>query len=228
MISVLVPWRAGCVWREASFEWVRNRYEQFGWELVTGSCADGPFSRTQAILDAARRASGDLFVITDSDVWCDPTEALTQVDTWAIPHHLIHRLSAASTLEVLDGADWHGLALSDDNLQDRHPYRGHATGTLLVITRTAFDEAPPDPRFVGWGQEDDAWACALRTLVGKPWRGAADLVHLWHPPQPRQNRRVGNPASFALFSRYRNANGKRNAMRALIDEWRTDELARTR
>lgn len=218
-VSVIVPWRSGCPHREAAWEWVQVRYAEShpDWEIVTGTCADGPFNRAQAIIDGVGRSSGDVLVVADSDVWCDPQEAIDSLETWAIPHLMLHRLSEASTALVLAGADWHGLPLSTDNRQDSRPYRGKETGTLVVFTRTTFEQVPPDPRFVGWGQEDLAWGRALNVLVGPPWRGDADLVHLWHPAQPRQSRAVGNPASAALYRRYRAAR-TREAMQALLDE----------
>lgn len=223
-VSVLVPWRPGCPHREAAWAWVQERYRihHAGWQIIEGTSPDGPFSRTAAILDAARRADGDVLVVADSDVWCDEIALAVTATTcgWMIPHELVHRLSPDSTLQVLHGDDWRGLPLSTDNRQDSRPYRGHATGTLVVLTRDAFNEAPPDPRFAGWGSEDDAWACALRTLVGRPWRGDADLVHLWHPAQPRKNRRVGNDANLELYRRYRLAERKPARMRALLDETR--------
>lgn len=222
-VSVLVPWTPGCPHREAAWDLIRATYtsEFPSWEIVTGDGAtpDG-YSRTRAILDAYDRSSGDVLVVADADVWCHPGLAvLAAVENgWAIPHDKIHRLSAESTLSVLAGAGWRGLPLSTENPQDARPYRGHETGTLVLLRRDVFAAAPPDPRFVGWGQEDDAWALALHTLVGKPWRGGDDLVHLWHPAQPRQSRTVGNPANLALYRRYRSARHRPEAMRSLLEE----------
>lgn len=222
-VSVLVPWRPGCPYREKAWEWVQARYaeQQPDWEVVTGSCPEGPFSRSLAILDAASRATGQVLVVTDADVWCDGTALAVEKATqhgWAIPHLLVHRLSEAATMRVLRGADWRGQSLSTDNPQDARPYRGHEAGTLLVLTRAALYQAPPDRRFAGWGQEDDAWSAALNTLVGRPWRGDADLVHLWHPAQPRRSRRVGNDANRRLARRYHNARRAPDLMRALVEE----------
>lgn len=219
-VSVVVPWRPGCEHREASWEWVQARYREDHpeWELVTGTCADGPFNRAEAIIDGAGKSSGDVLVVADSDVYTDPQPAIDHLDTWAIPHLLLHRLSAESTAKVLAGAAWHGLPLSTDNRQDSKPYRGHATGTLVVLRRDVLFDVPPDVRFVGWGHEDDAWSAALNTLVGPPWRGDADLVHLWHPAQPRVSRTLGNPQSKALWRRYAAARRNPERMRRLINE----------
>lgn len=224
-VSVLVPWSPGCGWREQAWAWVREKYsiEFPGWELVTGDGATpAGYSRSRAILDAASRAAGEVLVVADADVWCDPTTAVNQVDEhgWSIPHELIHRLSPDSTRQVLAGAPWRGLPLSTDNPQDSRPYRGHPTGTLVVLRSEVLAEVPPDRRFVGWGHEDDAWALALRTLIGPPWRGRDDLVHLWHPPQPRLTRRIGSNESAALMARYRRARLRPAQMRALLEEVR--------
>lgn len=227
-VAVLVPFKPGCPWREKAWTWVQGRYadQHPEWELITGTTDVDGFSRTQAILDARSKTDADIFVISDADVWtAGLAEAVAHADEtgWAIPHLLIHRLAESSTLRVLGGAEWRGQQLSTDNPQDSRPYRGHEAGTLLVMTADAFDGAPPDPRFVGWGQEDDAWAITLRTLRGSPWRGKADLVHLWHPAEPRQTRVTGNDANKALLRRYQRANRRREVMESLIEEarWQT-------
>lgn len=224
-VSVLMPWACGCRWREKAQQWVLARYAEHhpDWEVVIGHSSAEGFSRTQAILDAASRATGDVLVVTDADAWCDPGAAIgaAQRSGWSIPHRFVHRLSPDSTLRVVDdGEDWRGLPLSRDNAQDHRPYLGNECATLVVLTRDAFDAAPPDPRFVGWGQEDDAWALALRSLVGPPERLRGDLVHLWHPPQQRKSRIVGSGANLALLRRYQQA-GRRGEMAALVEEARS-------
>lgn len=221
-VSVLIPWREGCPSRERAWAWVQARYrhDHPDWELVEGRSSEGPFNRSEAIVDAALRSTGSVLVVADADVWCDPEPAVAAVDEhgWAIPHLLIHRLSEAATLKVLDGQPWTGQQLSGDNRQDRRPYKGHETGTLVALRRDVLLDVPPDIRFVGWGQEDDAWALALRELIGRPWRGRDDLFHLWHPAPPRLTRRVGSQENLGLFRRYQAAAGKPRRMRELVDE----------
>lgn len=222
-VAVLIPFRPGCPYRERAWSWVEQRYTAQGFDVVTGTTDVEGFSRTQAILDARRKAYADVFVIADADVFTDSLddgirEAL--IRGWSVPNGLLHRLSEAATHRVLLGDDWRGQPLSQDNPQDSQPYRVHEAGTLLVVTAEAFDLAPPDPRFIGWGQEDDAWATALRALVGPPWRGNADLVHLYHPAEPRQSRVVGNEANRRLLRRYRSAARSRTVMVDLIEEGR--------
>lgn len=221
-VSVAVPFRPGCPWRERAFAWVREKYAAMhpSWELVVGESPDGPFSRAAAILDAARKSSGDVIVVADADVWCDPADSVPDAveSGWSIPHMLIHRLSEQASIEYMGGYPLAGLQLDQSNKQDRRPYRGHETGTLVAVRRDVLFDVPPDRRFVGWGQEDDAWALALRTLVGPPARRRDDLVHLWHPPQERLSRKVGSADGLALFRRYQFANRHPERMRALLEE----------
>ena len=77
-----------------------------------------------------------------------------------------------------------------------------------------------DKRFIGWGQEDVAFALALHTLAGPAWLGDSDLIHLWHPPQARLTRRKGSVESWALFRRYQSAKRDPLKMRELLKEAR--------
>lgn len=222
-LAVLVPFRGGCPHRERAWSWVRSRYERAGFEVIVGTSDAVGFSRTQAILNAREQSDADVFVIADADVWPEGLDAGIHAAShagWSVPNGLLFRLSEDSTWRVLAGENWRGLPLSTDNPQDRLPYKVHEGGTCLVITAEAFDTAPPDPRFVGWGQEDDAWSVALRALVGRPWRGSDDIVHLWHPAEPRQTRSVGNDANRALFQRYGRARRQPDVLRELIEEGR--------
>lgn len=61
---------------------------------------------------------------------------------------------------------------------------------------------------------------ALTTLAGTRWRGKADLIHLWHPPQPRLSRKIGNTNGERLHHRYELALNDPAAMSLLIEEAR--------
>lgn len=224
-VAVVVPFRGGEAHRDRNWAWLHERWEGLGLEVIEGTTGVDGFSRTQAILDARARTDVDVLVVADADVWCeDLGVAAAQRAGWSVPG-MLHRLSPASTDQVLAGEDWRGLPLSTDNRQDAKPYQVHAAGTFLTVTAEAFDLAPPDPRFVGWGQEDDAWAAALQTLVGPPARTGADVVHLWHPPEPRSSRVTGNRANKALARRYHNARRSTALMHTLIAEARTPQEA---
>lgn len=209
-VEVVIPWRGGCEWRERALEFVRSQYE---WPVTIAPAPDGVWCKAAAVMPAVEASSADVLVIADADVWCDgldlAVEAVAQGAPWAIPHRLVHRLSAAGTEAMLAGADWRGLPLA------QWPYVGFAGGGVVVARRETLLDVPM-PVFLGWGGEDESHAHALRTLVGPPWRGAADLVHLFHPPQERMSRRWGSVAGRALVERFQAASGDPDEMRELL------------
>lgn len=209
MVAVLVPWRPGDAHREDAWSKLRARHEEAGRTVIEGSCGDGPWCKAAAITDALTRCTDDLLVIHDADVWCDGLDqAIATLDgltRWAIPHDLVYRLKE----------DQHE-ATTDKTRCAQHPYRGFAGGGIVAIDRTAYERCPLDPRFVGWGHEDESWALALGTLYGQPWRGDHPLFHWWHPPQERRSRARGSHESQQLRDRYRAASGNRQEMLDLI------------
>ena len=218
-VSVIVPWRSDGAEREAAWAWVRARWaERFpGWQVVTGTPPEGEWCKAAAITAALPEATGDVLVLADADVWCDgvlqAVTAIAEGARWAIPHHRVYRLTQESTRAVLDGAP---LGVTSRLAQRAYP--GFAGGGMTVLPRSTYERIPLDPRFVGWGQEDEAWALALACLAGMPWRGIVPLWHLWHPPQPRLTRRWGSDESLVLWGRYHQARQDPYAMRALLAE----------
>jgi hypothetical protein len=201
--AVVVPWRPGDAHREAAWSWVRSRYEAEHptWQVVPGTCT-GPWVKAHAVADALTRTDADRILIADADCWSNRLAwALDQLDEWpyAIPHHTVYRLTEAATAAVLAGGPLGGETT-------QHPYKGYAGGGFLALHRDLYEQVPLDPRFVGWGQEDQAWHLALRRIAGHGPRGRADLWHLFHPPQPRLSRQTGSEASAALLHRYQRAN----------------------
>lgn len=214
--DVIVPWRPGCPHREAAWVWTRPLWRDVG-PVVEAAAPAGPWVKAHAVTPAVEASSADVVVIADADVWTDGVPAALAAvaggAAWAIPHTMVLRLTERSTGEVYAGAP---LEVVDEFTE--RPYRGTAGGGIVVIPRATYLDCPLDPRFVGWGQEDDALAVALTTLHGNPWRGAATLFHLWHPPQPRRSRGVGSDANLALYKRFKAARTSPGRMRALVDE----------
>jgi hypothetical protein len=126
------------------------------------------------------------------------------------------RLTALASRQVYESGEW-PLRRTTTTYAQR-PYPGRPGGGMTVLSRDLYRQVPLDPRFVGWGQEDEAWALALRRIAGREWRGVEDLWHLWHTPQPRRSRTVGSQESFSLFRRYASAARDATRMRALVAE----------
>ncbi|MDX3831390.1 hypothetical protein [Streptomyces europaeiscabiei] len=218
-VAVLVPWRPDGGPRQAVWACVRARWEAIhpSWEIVTGACPDGLWSKGVAVADALRQTTADVLIVADADVWSVGTPfAVEEVRAgrarWAMPHQLVRRLTPEATQAVLAGA-----AMSGQPTQETHP--GTPGGGLVVLSRDVLEGVPMDPAFTGWGQEDQAWALALQTLAGPMWRGDSDLFHLWHPPAPRRSRAVGSAESLARYRRYQAASGQTAQMRALVAEF---------
>jgi hypothetical protein len=222
---VLVPYRADGGPRDAAWVYMRRWWaiNHPDWQLVEGGCPDGPWRKAVAVADALARADGDLLVVADADVWCpDLSPALASLERglgrWAIPHQRVYRLTEYATAAVLAGGQ-----LPDPPLPRRtHPavaesYTGVVGGGLVVLPADMYRQVPLDPRFAGFGQEDQSWARALDVIAGPPWRGRQPLWHLWHPPQPRISRAIGSVENLALYRRYRAASTT-PAMLALLAE----------
>lgn len=213
-VAVVVPCRLEDDHRRAAWSWVRNRYAEHhpDWEVVTGTCT-GPWVKAHAVADALAKTDADRLLIADADCWSDGLrKAVDGLDEWpwAIPHHLVHRLTEAATAAVLAGGPLEGPTT-------QQPYKGYPGGGFLALHRDLYERVPLDPRFIGWGQEDSAWYQALRRIAGAGWRGRADLWHLWHEPQPRMSRQLGSEASGELLHRYQMASTPEK-MAALIAE----------
>ncbi len=220
-VDVIVPWRPdGQTERELAWLWVLGRYEAQhpSYGVLTGSTpSDGPWVKARAVIAAATLSTADIVVVADADVWCDGVEEAVQAvengAEWATPHHGVRRLNRAATERVLRGGEL------DTRLRlDRRPYVGILGGGITVLRRETLFDIPLDPRFTGWGQEDESWGLALYALLGKPFRAKPWLYHLWHPPATRLTPARGSPAGWKLRCRYHAARRDQAAMRALLKE----------
>ena len=229
-VAVIVPYRAGCPHREAAWGWVQDRYATTcpDWDIVVGDSPTGPWCKALAVLDALRRTTADRLVIADADVWCEQVRQATETPhPVVIPHRLVLRLDQSSTDRLLAGEQ-------GEPTLDRYPYTGRAGGGVTILTRDVWNQVPMDPRFIGWGQEDDAWWLAMIAVLPRPVRFKHDLIHLWHPPQPKMfpqrdgegepPPQWGSPESKALLERYEEARIRPDTMRALIAEF-AEEMA---
>lgn len=209
--GVIIPWAGGCEHRQRALDFVT------GWHSYPATLAEGgePWSKGAAVNPAIRESDAEIIVVADADCVTEgllaAIKAVELGAPWAIPHRLVYRLTQEGTDLFMASGEY-------PNPFDRRQYTGIAGGGFVVARRETLLEAPMDPRFVGWGHEDEAWAMALTCLFGAPWRGDADLIHLWHPPQPRANPRKGSGEAWSLLLRYGAVRRKPKAMRSLLKE----------
>jgi hypothetical protein len=183
-------------------QWCSRRWAQQQWPVTTAEAPEGEWCKAAAVTPAVESSSADIVVVADADVWCDgisaAVDAIEGGAAWATPHLKVHRLTPEATEEILTGGELH------DRVPLTEPaYIGRVGGGILAIRRDVYLDCPLDPRFIGWGQEDEAWNLALTALHGDVHQGVAPLYHLWHPSQPRQSRAIGSPRSAALLRRYK-------------------------
>jgi hypothetical protein len=224
-IHVLIPWRGGDPWRERVLAWVLAQWKQNHptWPVHLGEIS-GDWCKADAV-DAARRhvpSGSDILVVADADVWsahvADATDQVADDEfNWALPHSQVYRLNETTTFGILESGE---LSITSPiGALARQPYLGVVGGGMTVLRNDLYDEAPLDPRFVGWGQEDEAWGHALHALGGRRWRGHQPLWHLWHEPAERMNQSSGSVHSVRLREQYRRfqVSGETEQIRQLID-----------
>ncbi len=218
-VCILIPWRdVGCQHRTRALDHVQACYALDGWPVVIGKHSEEPWCKATATDAAVAQTNADTFVIADADVWCtglaDAVARVTAGATWAMPHRAVLRLTELATDRLV------ATGAADVTKLTERAYLGVEGGGCVVLSRSVYEDCPLDQRFEGWGQEDECWGMALRTLHGPPVRVTAPLVHLWHPPQRRASRSRGSHDSWQLRRRYAQARRDQLAMRRLVDEGR--------
>lgn len=211
--DVIIPWQGGCPYRQIALDWVLEAHESFGRTVILGELEpDQEWCKAEAVANALEQSTSDVIVISDGDVWSFYLEQAVDFVgefPWAMPFKDVHRLSPEATSAAFKTGEL------DGKLQQR-PYLGVPGGGMMALARETYEQVPMDWRFRGWGQEDEAWGAALAAVTGKGWRGSEPLYHLWHPPQPRQNRAVGSDESRHLRNLYLKARRFPDEMEALL------------
>lgn len=230
-VSLIVPLGEGHnETRETNWEWLRARWEALRptWEIVEGRRRADRWCKAEAVARAAEHATGDVWVISDADLWVEswPTlkdAALLAVEHgWCVPCGNVYRLNAITT-QAITARDPDDHAIEWPTARStlaRHPYRLFPGGGIFAVTPDAYHAAGGfDPRFVGWGGEDTSLGAALSTLVGEPARLDASVWHLYHPlsKQVAKIGRMSGPND-RLNRRYLAADGDPVAMQQLISD----------
>lgn len=244
-ISLLVPFRPNrnSKHRLRSWKWLHHywMHELPDAEIIVGHSCSEIFSKSEAINDAAARATGDIFVIIDSDCYLDGATVLRAAaaieegralghKVWFMPYRHLYRLTEKATKKVLCSDPAHPYRFSsppdDADVESTvGSEMGHYFGAMVqIMPREAFETVGCwDPRFKGWGSEDISFLLAVDTLWGKHKSLDATVFHLWHPVfkstgitrfwEGQTENTHGH-----LGARYRKAYGDLNRMRALVDE----------
>lgn len=206
-IAVLIPFGNGTPWREQALDYTKTWYTEHleNVRIVTGFSAE-PWCKAEAVADALSRSTEPVVIVADADSVTgglkEAVRAVRDGAAWAVPHLKVYRMSQAATKGIYGGAS-PGSLTGQNRWLDQSPYKGYEGGGITVLRREVYLNCPLDPAFRGWGQEDEAWAMALNSLHGPPWRGRAPLYHLWHEKPERKSRYAGSDASVARLQEYR-------------------------
>lgn len=202
------------------WNWIASQYQQFLPEVQLRVCSDDgedPFHKTVALNRAAAAATAPVLMLADADTWVPSAqirEALTLIETdpsiWVRPWNLKLKLGEVDTQRLMTKAVWDGVVPEGADLPGRREsLNTYWAAPHHIFTREQFEKVGGfDERFRGWGQEDEAFALSLRSIVGKPKLVRGYAIHLKHPRLGRSGRDqwVGETtprANEALVAEYR-------------------------
>lgn len=187
---VLIPYREQGGRRRDLLDHVEARWREAGFDVFVGFESDvtGPFNRSAAINDAARRAGDwDVALIVDADTIVPPHQAAEAVELAA--EHGVMVLAFAQFVPLSE-------AMSDKILDGFNGFWGPPKGldwtcsSAIAVSRTLWDDVGGfDDGFVGWGFEDVCFALACDAIGGPRMRVDGPVWHLWHQPAPENDER---------------------------------------
>lgn len=219
-VSVAIPYRAKCEYRNMSLPHVVAAYEGLGLPVEVVDTEHEEFNRSAARNAAVRKAGDGVVVIADSDIL--PNEAALRSAIEAAEKGGMHlaydyyrALIRESTLRYYRaGTDPNKLPMAYDG-------RDCTAGIIVIRCDEWWRAGGMDERFWKWGWEDTAFAVACETLLGgKHQYHAGTVNHLWHPSEVR----VHAPSYLQnkkLYQRYEACVGDQDAMRSLTEEWKS-------
>jgi predicted glycosyltransferase involved in capsule biosynthesis len=222
--SALIPYIPDNGRRDYIWDHLQERYQRLMplLEICTGSHNLGGYCRAKAINNAYQKASGDVFIIVDSDVYF-PDQLLDQIASlinaypWIVPFEKGIRLTRDASDRLLENGlpDW--ISLPPNEID----HEVTSVGAFMnVVPRTCFEAVGGfDERFVDYGGEDEAFALALDTICGRHGRMGDIIYHLWH--QPMQLTPEYYRVNFPLYRRYQEACGDVTKMWSIIHEHQT-------
>jgi hypothetical protein len=220
-VSALIPYKPDNGRRDFLWSFVQIRYQQFlpDVELCVGLDDSELFCRARAINEAAKQASGDIFIIVDIDVIFDPSLLRRIIDiidshSWIIPFSRAYRLNQAATDHLIEAGLPETFTIAQEDVEYDQIVLG---GYMNVMPRNAFEAVGGlDERFKGYGFEDISLAISLDTIRGPHYRMEEIIYHLWHPWVEFYH--ANYTKSHRLYQRYIAASGNVKVIKNLIKE----------
>ncbi|PFA67800.1 hypothetical protein CN378_09780 [Bacillus sp. AFS015802] len=222
-ISILIPFNSESEIRKRSFEWIKRYYTLAFPEsdVCVGTSTGSLFSKAEAVNHAASVAQGEVYVIVDSDIICDPniikgSIKLLDTEPWIIPYNKVLDITQNSSTEILNTEPLWPLPDALDT-NPRNTTGVIPVGGINIIKKECFEKVGGfDERFKGWGGEDDAFASSVNTFCGHFKRIPTSIYHLWHPTEKSKN--IHYQSNYDLAMRYCKAHRKKEKMKKIMNE----------
>jgi|688.fasta_scaffold240137_2 hypothetical protein len=201
MISFLIPWNDGDIFRERSYKYNISYLTSFfpDAEICIGGDDGNVFNRSKARNNAFNKSSNEIICILDADTIVPPTSIIEGVNlvksknTWVIPYNDYYNLTKEYSNYIIDNIDVDDL----DESNFKYDFKILSWAGALILTREMYSRLGGyDEEFEGWGWEDVAFRIKLDNEISKHIRCGSYVAHLWHP---RKDADFGN--SFELKNR---------------------------
>lgn len=225
---VAIPWRPnGDLLRARNLNFVKKWFEAEDFEVVTVDSPGETFNRSAVRNACAKLAldeGADVVVINDADC-IPPLDSLCEAIPAALDDGRLHYpFLGCRYLDYTTSECWTHYGHEPENDQPNTAYPadrpGASGGSFVIRPDMWFAAGGMDERLATWGGEDDAFYASSGTLLGLPVYHHGVMFHLHHGRDEIAFGTEEHEANLRLLRRYADAQGDREAMRALVNEWR--------
>lgn len=217
-VTITYPFRPRCEWRAKTFPLVQRAYSDIlpSVKQITVDTAHQVFNRAAARNECVKRAGDGVVVIADADIIPNREALLSAIAAaraggFHLGYDYYRALMRESTERLLArGGDPSKLPVSHDSTDS-------TAGIIVIRTDEWWRAGGMDERFYGWGWEDSAFACQVRTFLGPLTWHKGTVHHLWHPSEVRV-KSESYQKNKQLYEKYAAAEGNPPAMAAIFAE----------
>lgn len=211
--TIIIPFYGDDEWREKVMWWVHAYYLAQGFEVEIG--VSSRRSKAEAVNNGVSFATGDKLAIIDADTVITAkqlSQGLLQGE-WVVPYNRCLNLTQEATEGLLDYEDLPFDLLPIEGERHKHNY----AGGVNIISRRLFDEVGGfDPRYEGWGGEDESFGRAVDTMFQPAVFVPGDVYHLWHVEDDTK-KQFNQRVNLQMWKRYRWATGRQDRMRKVLE-----------
>ncbi len=216
--SIIIPFNGEPSRKEAASFVIRYYCEAYEYEVITCDSGEGLFSKAQAINNGAALATGDTLILADADTIITPEQLDKGInESWCIPFNRCLNLQPEDTELVirqnpLEVPFW---AYTPRKVREKWTY----AGGVNIVSREALDlVGGMDPRYLGWGGEDESFCRAVSTMHKPAVIIPGDVYHLHHETDPTQRKFTKKGGGFHFYQQYRWCTSKPERMQKILED----------